>query len=99
MDWVLPRSTCDMMTISFIDLGSSLRGKIPLANWLPYYALDCLAREMLRSLRKSGEQKRCYGIYFTFTPPCGPLVPSPLEAFHSMLFNSASFQFVSQRGG
>ena len=45
MDWVLPRSICDMMTISFIGLGSFLRSKTPLANCLPYYALDCVPKK------------------------------------------------------
>lgn len=31
-------------------------------------------------------------------PPCAPLVPSPLEAFSSMLFILIGFQFVIQRG-
>ena len=41
----------------------------------------CGKREMLGFLRKSGEQKGC-GIYFIFTIPVRPLVPSLLEEFH-----------------
>ena len=38
------------------------------------------------------------GFTFTSIPRCGPLKLSPLEVFHSMLFNSIGFQFVIQRG-
>ena len=41
----------------------------------------CGKREMLGFLRKSGEHKG-RGIYFIFTIPVRPLVPSLLEEFH-----------------
>ena len=53
---------------------------------------------MIGSLRKSGEWKRCCGIYFTFIPPCRSLGLLPLKAFDLMLFNLVGFQFVNQMG-
>ena len=39
--------------------------------------------------KKKKETKKC-GIYFTFVPPCGPFVPSLLEVFCLMVFNSVA---------
>ena len=53
---------------------------------------------MLESLRKSPKQNRCCEIYLTSIPPLGPLVPTSLKAFHSMLFNLVGIQFVNKKG-
>ncbi|RVX14708.1 NAD-dependent protein deacetylase SRT1 [Vitis vinifera] len=50
------------------------------------------------ALRKTRKWKRCRGIYFTSISPYEPLVPSHLETFHSMLFNSVGFWFLVQKG-
>ena len=61
-----------------------------------YFGL-CGKKEML-ALRKTRKWKRCRGIYFTSISPYEPLVPSHLETFHSMLFNSVGFWFLVQKG-
>ena len=80
-----------MMTISFTDLGCSIRGKT-------IWKISCHTMLWIvwqerntRIFEESGEWNRCYGIYFTFVPPYGPLVLPSLEAFHSRLFNLVDF--------
>ena len=64
MDWVLPRSISDMI-ISFKGLRSSIKGQ---TVWKLFASLCfglCDKREILGFLKKSGEQKRCYGPNFS----------------------------------
>ena len=109
LDWVQPKSIHNMMTISYRDLGSSIKGKIhpikkkskarSFGKWLvSLYFESCGMKEILGSLRISGECQRYCEIYFTSIPLLEPLVPTTLKAFLSISFNSIGIQCVDQKG-
>ena len=75
LDWVPPRSICDMMTISYKGLGSSMIGIV-------HWQITCLGffglfgkKEMLGSFRTRWGLERLFEISFLSISPFEPLAP------------------------
>ena len=94
MDSVQPRNLSDMIIISYMGLGSSVRCKTLVSL---YFGL-CGKREMVGSLKINGGHQRCCGIYFTFIPPLlRPLLSTILKTCLSTSFSSISTRCVDQK--
>ena len=68
-----------------------------MANCLPHFIVDCVARETSRFLRIRGDWKGRCGTSSASTPLCGPLVLLLLEEFRLVLCNSTSLRFMNQK--
>ena len=91
MDWVPPRSICDMMTISFRCLGSSIKGK---ALW----QIVCLTmlwivwqEENTRIFEKKGRMEEMIWDLLHFYSSLWASCIITLKALHLKLFNLVSF--------
>ena len=85
MDWVPPKNICDMITISYKGLGSSVGGNT-------IWKITCLTVPWIL-----WRDRYVVGFTFKSIPPFEPLVPMHLKALHLMLFNSIGFRFVIQK--